>query len=389
MGEKVTAGMATTGERASLVDSIRSICTQVDELTVYCNNGLFPKIFDKPDNVNFIYDKSLGDIGDLGKFYSLRNKSGLLMTVDDDIVYPNNYVKTLKTRVSKQKIVGVHGTVFNFPILDFYTKNRNVYHFADQCTEEIEVDVLGTGTTMFTHELLENLKIDSYLQYQNMADLLLLDLSLKKGVKRHIIKRPANWLKEIKNEKSIFAHSFLDKPSKFNTGYLQTYYINKLLKPPHNLKKSIPINFSQVVHINYFNNFFSKLNMSSEHYIVCKMEHYTKMGNWPVPLRLLSDLYFERGYFDGHYRNYDFNSLIDSNIMEKSPLNRLVTKKINIKKPVRTEEQMLKICEFCIKNKILKINIETENLNFKMSRTLNIKDKNLDARQIFDFFTQY
>ncbi len=385
MNEKIIAGMATTGERNSLKKSIYSICTQVDELIVYCNNGSFPENFEKPDNVVFVYDEALGDIGDLGKFYSLIKKSGILITVDDDIIYPENYVNTLKPRVSREKVYGVHGTIFNFPILDYYTKNRNVYHFESHCTEDIKVDVVGSGTAIFTDELLEDFDLNSHLKYKNMADLLLLELSLKKGIKRYIIERPRGWLKEVKNDNSIFSHSVLDKSTKFNTGYLQTYFINKLIKVPSNLNLGIPINFGGVEHINYFNNFVSKLNISDEHYIVCKMEDYVKMKNWTNPVRLLSDIYFENGYFDVHYKNYDIYSFSNLDVIKKSPLNRLVTKKINIKKRIESVAQMIEICEFCIKNKILYLDIDTENLHSEVSKSLNSNSSKLDATQIFDF----
>ena len=193
----VTAGMATTGTRKSVYRSALSISKQVRKLFIYDNsNGGVEKRF-LPKNVTVVYDEALGDIGDLGKFHVIRNQPGMLLTVDDDIFYPGDYVERLMYAWTEGLIVGVHGTVFNLPITHFYTKNRYVIKFDSWLNEKTEPDVLGSGTTLFDDQLVANLDISAHLKYKNAADLLLKELSLKHERQMLLVPRQAQWLTDI------------------------------------------------------------------------------------------------------------------------------------------------------------------------------------------------
>ena len=116
--------MATTRDRNSIYEAINSIAPQVDKLYVYDNSGKSSKFVLIPNNVVICYDPKIGDIGDLGKFYVLQGKKGIHLTVDDDIIYPDDYVQRLLELYKPNRIVGAQA-FFNFPIYNsFYTTNR-------------------------------------------------------------------------------------------------------------------------------------------------------------------------------------------------------------------------------------------------------------------------
>ena len=55
------------------------------------------------------------DLGNLNKMYWLGDFPGYYATVDDDIIYPPNYIQTLKNavdRYDKKAIVSFHGHIY-------------------------------------------------------------------------------------------------------------------------------------------------------------------------------------------------------------------------------------------------------------------------------------
>ena len=252
------AGMATTGNRDSVVKAVFSLSKQVDVLNIYWNNGKLPEKNQFPDNVQHFFDEKLGDIGDLGKFLVLQGCDGINLTVDDDIIYPDDYVSTLSRQLTKYSVLGVHGIKFNFPIQNYYTQNRFVLHFESSLGENTEVDVLGTGTTCFFHELIKNLDIKNFLQYKNMADIFFVTNIKKKNIKFFTVKRKSFWLKQIPIYESIYKSSIKNENNSLNTGYLQTGYVREFFRNKSLSTKYIPINFDSTQHIHYYNNFINK-----------------------------------------------------------------------------------------------------------------------------------
>jgi len=149
--DKIYVGMATIPEREDLLkEVVSSIIDQCDELHIYFNNyKSIPEQFKNNDKI-FCYDseKESGDIGDTGKFYGLQNKDGYLFTIDDDLIYPKNYISTMIEGIKKYNTpVTMHGRIMNEPPIESYYKGgaKENFNYDIEVEEDQSVHICGTG----------------------------------------------------------------------------------------------------------------------------------------------------------------------------------------------------------------------------------------------------
>ena len=110
------AAIATMPERLHLLEKvILSLRSQVDIIQVYLNNFETIPTFLASEEALLSRD-ALGDIGDAGKFFWFdKEEYDYYLTVDDDLLYPENYVSTLIHEFEKRHkkaIIGVRGFLF-------------------------------------------------------------------------------------------------------------------------------------------------------------------------------------------------------------------------------------------------------------------------------------
>lgn len=214
----VTANLASFPVReASLETVIPTIIDQVDILNIYLNDyAKAPKFIIDHPRINYVLgEKCDGDLRDNGKFYFLNKvpRNSYYFTIDDDIVYPSNYVSKLRKTLKKyanQVVVGVHGIIFNKDYSNF-TKSRVTFHFMKRLKCDIFVSTLGTGTVAFFLPTMKDLKL-SYFKSVGMADLWLSAYCHNKGIKRLCINRNDEWLSpvKVKQDKNLWNESVLD-----------------------------------------------------------------------------------------------------------------------------------------------------------------------------------
>ena len=163
------AGMATyTGREKCRVDAYRSIINQVDELHVYVND-------DSPVHESMINDKKVtihrhpkGDIGDRGKFY-LPKKNAYYFTIDDDLIYPRDYVsKTLEGLQKHGTVVTWHGRNINKKADRYYNGGHEKYRCLGYVKNDVEVEFPGTGVMAWCSDDIDFNMSD--FKTSNMAD---------------------------------------------------------------------------------------------------------------------------------------------------------------------------------------------------------------------------
>ena len=108
---------------------------------------------------------------------------------------------------------------------------------------------------------MENVNIQKEMFFKNMSDLLLLRQAKRLNYKLAAIPRNHNWLNDLSSKKNIYSTSILNSFDKMNTAYRQTGYINSLLKVPENMSYALCIDFPENIHIDYYNDFISKLSL--------------------------------------------------------------------------------------------------------------------------------
>ena len=171
MSETIIVNVASYNRIDSLVKSLESIIDQCDIINVSLNSheGNIPEIL-YDDKINLILsDNSLGDAM---KFYELDKSDGYFLTVDDDLIYPPNYVEYMIAKCKEYgntKVITLHGRNFNvFPIKSYYAKASERYSCLHHVGKNASVQFGGTGVMCFHTDLLK-LPID-YFKYPNMAD---------------------------------------------------------------------------------------------------------------------------------------------------------------------------------------------------------------------------
>jgi hypothetical protein len=210
MSDKKIASLGSMVARKKVLPKvIESVYHQVDQLSVFLND--YPEI---PDflidpNINIYMGKTLGNLGDVGKFYPLTNQTGYLFTIDDDIIYPQNYLNRLIDCIEKHKrkaFVCVHGNKLPLQKLASYYQDKEGLHFAKALLNDQFVDVPGTGTLGF-HSSLYSFSLEDF-PTSNMSDIWLYRISQEKHIPVVCIARPEKWLQpaiSIFDEDSIYA----------------------------------------------------------------------------------------------------------------------------------------------------------------------------------------
>lgn len=205
---RVIAGMATIeARRSSLPAVIESLMPQVDELHIHLNDYATPPTSDFGGKVRYTTYESYGDRGDNAKFLPSFDvdEEAYRFTVDDDIVYPRNYVRRLQTlldRFNREIAVGVHGIRLPAKIDHFY-KGRSVAHFKRECEALYAVDLIGSGTLAWHDSAFRVAPED--IGDPGMADLWFGIACRRSGVPRVIIDRSRAWLQELPQDTSIWA----------------------------------------------------------------------------------------------------------------------------------------------------------------------------------------
>lgn len=220
--EKITVGMTSFTKRADILpEAIDSLSQQCDEIRLWLNSYIPTirqvieagrgKVKLYPENVDHFNggDYTL-NLSGAGKFAELPY-SGIYLACDDDIYYPQDYVKTLVYYLDKLGgVVGVHGRVLKSRFRkDMIESTEKGLNFFDACDHVTRVDIVGTGTCCFRCE-------DFHFQirdwkYLNFSDLIVALETQRQGIKQHVIPRPNNWLKEIKAAKDSWDHCLFAK----------------------------------------------------------------------------------------------------------------------------------------------------------------------------------
>ncbi len=218
---KVVAGMTTIPPRRSIVQlAIRSIIEQVDQLFVHFNEETipawvknYPKLVPLTATVTRHFDASAKFwYADTAKFRGIVETGGVLQgdrdivyfSIDDDIVYPSDYVKTLLALLDRHKghVAAVHGSLLREPI-NTYHSSLIRFRFAKALAADQQVHIGGTGTMAFR---MSDIPIDfeKIFGYPNMADVWM--AVYFRELKKHawICPRDDGWMKPIPVKKGVF-----------------------------------------------------------------------------------------------------------------------------------------------------------------------------------------
>ena len=141
----------------TLENVVNSLLPQVDRLNIYLNDWEKVPSFLDQAKINAVRSQNeIGDIGARGKFYWCNKIKGIHLTVDDDILYPADYVEKIVEGMNRNEgsVVTFHGSILKTPK---FSEKQTVSHFARDVPSDILVTIGGTGVMAYNTA---NVKID-------------------------------------------------------------------------------------------------------------------------------------------------------------------------------------------------------------------------------------
>ena len=199
--DKVFAGIASFPAREySLKQTVDSIIDHVDHLYVYLNDYDQVPPYLKHEKITVFRSQDCsGDLSDIGKFYAVDEVNGYFITLDDDLIYPPNYVDRLLSGIEKYErkaVCSFHGRRFaSFPVESYYRgKTRHVCRCLGTQDNDQEIHFGGTGVMGFHTD---TLKVElSEFKRCSMADIWMGILCAKQKVPIISLSHAAGWIKE-------------------------------------------------------------------------------------------------------------------------------------------------------------------------------------------------
>ncbi|MDX7745288.1 hypothetical protein [Aeromonas veronii] len=199
----ITAAMATYPAREHIyLDAVDSIIDQVDILYIYFNG--YDNVPDeilhhaKKEKIEYIISPR-STLRASGKFSWIGTIPGYHLTIDDDIIYPSDYVSSLvneaKAINDENIIIGVHGSIFKKNVKDASKCREKIFNFQDELSSTCQVHMIGSGTALFTPSTSRLIDVEELLSHPIANDELLAIQARNIGIGIYCVKRNAHWLR--------------------------------------------------------------------------------------------------------------------------------------------------------------------------------------------------
>ena len=199
--DNIVANMATHPQRRGvMIQAVLSLANQC-RINVWGNGyDYIPQELNGIPNVRFLPSQRL-DLGAAGKMAFLdserRRGAHFYLSVDDDMLYPNDYVANIvqSTRDRRQlAVVSYHGVSFR-PNQTPTLQNRIVHSACSDVLHEYEVPVLGTGVMCIP---IVHLRISlSDLAFGNMIDPQIAAIARSRSVRQICLPHRKGYIKAI------------------------------------------------------------------------------------------------------------------------------------------------------------------------------------------------
>jgi hypothetical protein len=211
--------VAAIATMASRIETFRKVLpliyNQVEHVFVYLDGYSVPPSFlANFDRVTVCRAEDVGDLHCNSRYLCLQDLGTptVVVMVDDDIIYPPDYVDRLVEalqHVEGKAIVGVHGRIF-LPPHQSYARHVHTMHFKHQLDQARHVHELGTGTCAF---ISSNFGIDpSEWGRSDMDDIDVAIEAQRRGLPRIAVARAAGWLMPCAEHQpdSLWARTLID-----------------------------------------------------------------------------------------------------------------------------------------------------------------------------------
>jgi len=220
LDSRIVGMMATFEKRLeSLRQTFHSIIHQLDHLVVYLNEYHRVPDFLMHHKVEICRSQDcVGDLRDNGKFFrSDLFDNAYLVTLDDDIIYPPDYILTLVHHIEvlgRSSIVGCHGVIFPEGAFGDL-RQRKVFPYW-QATGGQFVDLIGTGTTAW-HTSTLKVSLDRF-KSRGVCDLWFASIAASESIPMYSIPKRRGWLESpFEQQDSLWKEAVSDSAHYFES----------------------------------------------------------------------------------------------------------------------------------------------------------------------------
>ncbi|MDB5538998.1 MAG: hypothetical protein JWQ89_725 [Devosia sp.] len=193
------------GRSANLPVMLESVVAQFDEIHVALNQYSKRQQRALPQYPNVHYLIPDDDLKDTGKFVRQAAADEYVFLMDDDLVFPADYVATLiacHEDLPTQRIaVGLHGVIYS-DLFEGAATSRFVAKFDKALQRQLLVNQLGTGCLMLRGDLMP--PFDVMKSAQRFVDVRFARYCHENGIGMLCTARPDGWIKDQEPEESIF-----------------------------------------------------------------------------------------------------------------------------------------------------------------------------------------
>lgn len=204
---RTLVGIASIPERAaSLERTVASLATQADEIHVSLNDyRRAPAFLGDYPNVTFSVRPAGFNGGDAEKFAAVDDWDGVVVTCDDDLLYPPDYVETLLAGLARYpgSMVGFHGG----KTLGWNGSSTAASHKRIRCLgtldmDDTDVNVLGTGALAYDATRVPVWR--DLFRHANMADVHLACHARTLGIPMVALKHQEGWIQNLQDGPGIY-----------------------------------------------------------------------------------------------------------------------------------------------------------------------------------------
>jgi len=221
MSSDIIIQLASVPEREqSLHITIASLLPQADRIYVNLNGyDKIPKFLLHPKIEVNLFDNSMGDAV---KFYDVEKREGYVLTCDDDMVYPPDYVSYMKCMVDKYRcVVSLMGKRYDYrPIVSFRHGYTELYRAYGTVHEDRQVHIGGTGVMAFHTDYIK-VKYSDFKK-PNMADIWMAKAAYEQDVPIMVVAHTRFFVMYLPQVKTIW--------NRCENSQYQTDLVNSFLK---------------------------------------------------------------------------------------------------------------------------------------------------------------
>lgn len=197
----VLIGIASIPERAqSLERVVAALAPQADRIVVSLNGYARPPAYHSRFR-NVVWEvRGRGNGGDAEKFAAVDDFDGYVLTADDDILYPADYVETMIARIERydrRRLVSFHGGTTNGYSAKAHgaATVKRLRCLGTVASDDLDVNALGTGVLGW-HTARIPIWRDIF-RTPNMADVYLASHARTFGIPLAVLAHQEGWLRDI------------------------------------------------------------------------------------------------------------------------------------------------------------------------------------------------